>query len=135
MAENKTKATKSSPSAYVAAIADESRRKDCQSLLALMAKASKHPAVMWGPAIVGFGVHTYDLAGGKQGEICTVGFSSRKGPISIYGVTGHTGAPELLAKLGKHKRSKSCLYVSRLSDIDLKVLEKLVAQAFKSKQA
>lgn len=135
MAENKTKATDSSPAAYVAAIADEARRKDCESLLALMAKASKQPAVMWGAAIVGFGVRKYELSGGKQGEICAVGFSSRKGDISIYGVTGHAGASELLAKLGKHKLGKGCLYVKRLADVDLKVLEKLVSQSIKSKQA
>jgi hypothetical protein len=135
MAENKTKATQGSPGGYVEAIADEARRKDCETLLALMAKASKQPAVLWGTAIVGFGVRQYELSGGKQGEICAVGFSSRKGDISIYGVTGSTGAPALLEKLGKHKLGKGCLYVSRLADIDLKVLEKLVALSIKSKKA
>ncbi len=135
MAENKTKATLGSASDYVAAIADESRRRDCESLMALMAQASNHPAVMWGPAIVGFGVHQYALAGGKQGEICAVGFSSRKGDISIYGVAGNSEASDLLAKLGKHKLGKGCLYVSRLADIDLKILQKLVSQAIKAKQA
>lgn len=135
MAENKTKATALSPDSYVKAIADEARRQDCKALIALMAKASKQPAVMWGSAIVGFGVHKYDLAGGKQGEICAVGFSSRKGDISIYGVTRHAGATAQLAKLGKHKLGKGCLYVSRLEDIDLKILEKLVSEAVKVKQA
>ena len=135
MAENKPKATHSSPSAYIAAIADESRRRDCEALLAVMAKASKQPAVMWGSSIVGFGARKYALAGGKQGEICAVGFSSRKGDISIYGVAGQAGAPGLLATLGKHKLGKGCLYVGCLADIELKVLEKLVAQSIKSKQA
>jgi len=135
VAENKTKASATDPSAYIAAIADESRRNDCAALMALMAKATKAPPVMWGPAIVGFGVHQYELAGGKVGEICSVGFSSRKGDISIYGVTRGERADELLAKLGKHKLGKGCLYVSRMTDIDPKVLEKLVVQAFKSKQA
>jgi hypothetical protein len=135
MAENKTKANQSSPSAYIAAIVDETRRRDCEALLALMAKSSKHPAVMWGTAIVGFGVHKYALAGGRQGEICAVGFSSRKGDISIYGVASNAGAPDLLAKLGKHKLGKGCLYVRCLADIDLKVLEKLVSRTIKLKQA
>ncbi|WP_428311778.1 DUF1801 domain-containing protein [Hydrocarboniphaga sp.] len=135
MAENKTKATAASAGDYVAAIADESRRRDCDRLMGLMAKASKHPAVMWGPAIVGFGVHRYPLAGGKQGEICAVGFSSRKGDISIYGVTGHPQASELLARLGKHKLGKGCLYISRLADIDLNVMAQLVSQAVEDKQA
>lgn len=134
MAENKTKATHSSPSNYVAAIADDARRKDCETLLALMGKASKQPAVMWGTAIVGFGVHKYDLASGKQGEICAVGFASRKGDISLYGVTGSEAASQLLAKLGKHKLGRGCVYVSRLADIDLKVLESLVSQSIRSRQ-
>ena len=135
MTENRTKATQRSPVSYIAAISDEPRRRDCEALMAMMAKASKLPAVMWGSAIVGFGLHQYPLAGGKQGEICAVGFSSRKGDISIYGVTGAPGAQDLLAKLGKHKTGKGCLYVSRLSDIDFKVLEKLVAGAVKAKRA
>ena len=135
VAENKTKTTQANPADYVAAIADASRRRDCEALLALMAKASKQPAVMWGSAIVGFGVHKYALAGGKEGEICAVGFSSRKGDISIYGVAGAPGAEQSLAKLGKYKRGKGCLYIGRLADIDLKVLENLVSQAVKAKQA
>ena len=134
--KNKTKASAASPDAYIAAIEDESRRSDCAALMALMAKATKQVPVMWGTAIVGFGTHRYDLAGGKPtGEICSVGFSSRKADISIYGVTRAAEAESLLAKLGKHKLGKGCLYVSRMTDIDVKVLEKLVAQAFKAKQA
>lgn len=135
MAENKTRATLASPQTYIDAIADEDRRKDCTELMALMAKATKAAPAMWGTAIIGFGVHKYPLAGGKVGEICAVGFSSRKGDISIYGVTGSDAAGDLLAKLGKHKLGKGCLYVSRLADVDAKVLEKLVALAFKSKHA
>jgi len=133
MAENKTQASAADPKAYIAAIADASRRRDCAALMALMAKATKQPAVMWGSAIVGFGVHRYRLASGKLGEICAVGFSSRKGDISIYGVAGDDGARELLAQLGKHKLGKGCLYVSRLAEIDDKVLEQLVARAFEAK--
>lgn len=133
MAENKTKATVASPEKYVAAIADAGRRADCAALMALMAKATKAPAVMWGTAIVGFGTHTYPLAGGKEGKICAVGFSSRASDISIYGVTGTSGADALLAKLGTHKMGKSCLYVKHMADIDTKVLEKMVAQAYKAK--
>lgn len=135
MAENKTKATAVSPRDYIAAIADETRRSDCETLASLMSKASKQPAVMWGTAIVGVGVHKYDLAGGKTGEICAVGFSSRKSDISIYGVTGHRGAAALLARLGKHTLGKSCLYVKRLADVDLEVLETLIARSFKARSA
>jgi len=135
MAENKTKATLADPEAYVEAIAEEVRRQDCVALMALMSKATQTPPLMWGTAIVGFGVYKYPLAGGKEGEICAVGFSSRKSDISIYGVTRTEGAEALLTQLGKHKLGKGCLYISRLADVDLNVLEKLVAQAFQNKQA
>lgn len=133
MAEAKTKATALSVESYIGRIESEPRRRDCEALVELMSRASKQPAVMWGTAIVGFGVHRYPLAGGKEGEICAVGFSSRKGDLSIYGVAGEKADPQLMAKLGKHKTGKGCLYVARLADVDLKVLEKLVAQAAKAK--
>jgi len=135
VAENKTKPTVADPDAYVASIADESRRNDCVLLMAIMSRATKLQPVMWGTAIVGFGVHTYPLAGGKVGEICSVGFSSRKGDISIYGLTLGEDSARLLASLGKYKLGKGCLYISRMSDIDTKVLERLVLHAFKAKLA
>ena len=130
MAENKTKATVASPQAYVAAIEDETRRKDCADLMAWMGRVTGSPPVMWGAAIVGFGVHRYPLAGGKVGEICAVGFSSRKSDIVLYGVAGTDAAAPLLATLGKHKVGKGCLYVKRLADMDLQVLQALVIRAF-----
>lgn len=133
MAENKTKATASAADAYIAAIESKDRREDCVQLMALMSRATKQPAVMWGSAIVGYGIHKYPLAGGKEGEICSVGFSSRKGDISIYGVARAAGAEALLARLGKHKLGKSCLYISGLAGLDLEVLEKLVVQAYQAK--
>lgn len=131
MAPNKTQPTAVSADSYFAAIPDANRRDDCERLAQLMAKASKQKAQMWGPSIVGFGTHRYALAGGKTGEICAVGFSSRKGDISIYGVAGEETDAQLLEKLGKYKRGKGCLYVSRLADVDLKVLTQLVAEAAK----
>ena len=127
MAENKTKATTSSVDAYIEAISDESRRKDCRALAKLMARATKHKPVMWGTAIVGFGSYHYKYDSGREGDSCLVGFSSRKGDISIYLTASFPGRENLLAKLGKHKLAKACLYVRSLSDIDAKVLEQLVA--------
>ena len=135
MAENKTKATSVGPAGYISAIADESRRRDCEALLTLMSKASGHPAVMWGTGIVGFGRYRYPLASGKMGEICAVGFSSRAKDISIYGVAGTAGAEALIARLGKHKLGKGCLYVSRLEDVDGAVLETLVSRAVAAKHS
>ena len=129
MAENKTKPTSVSPDSYLAAIPDEGRRKDCEALTKLMAKASRLQPRMWGPSIVGFGTHTYALAGGKTGEICAIGFSSRKGDISVYGLAGEAADSALLDKLGKYKRAKGCLYIRRLSDVDLDILAQLIDSA------
>jgi hypothetical protein len=135
MPENKTKATALSPATYVAAIADDGRRADCEQLLALMARATGQPALMWGTAIVGFGLHRYPLAGGKQGEICAVGFSSRKSDIVLYGLDPETRDARLMATLGKHKLGKGCVYVKHLADVDAQVLQQLVEQGFRGKHA
>ena len=128
MAENKTKATDASVEDYLAAIDDEARRKDCGALADLMAKATKQPPRMWGASIVGFGSYHYRYASGREGDTCVVGFSSRKGDITVYGLCA-AGAAGHLSRLGKHKAGKGCVYIKRLSDVDLKVLEKLVAGA------
>jgi len=127
MAENKTKATEASVDGYIAAIDDESRRKDCAALARLMAKASKQKPKMWGTSIVGFGSYHYKYESGREGDSCLTGFSSRKGDISIYLIASFPGHDELLSRLGKHKMAKACLYIRKLSDVDLKVLEQLVA--------
>jgi len=133
MAENKTKANDASVEDYLDAIEDESRRKDCKTLSKLISKFTKLKAKMWGPAIVGFGVRKYTLSGGREGEICLVGFSSRKAGISVYGTASASGNAELLTKLGKHKMGKGCLYISKLADIDLKVLEQLITNTVNAK--
>lgn len=134
MAEIKTKPTGLSPAAYIAGITDAARRRDCEALAELMAAASGQAAQMWGASIVGFGTHRYTLAGGKVGETCAVGFASRKGDISIYGLAGPDADPELLARLGKHERGKGCVYVRRLAEVDAEVLGQLVAEAARRKQ-
>jgi hypothetical protein len=126
MVENKTKATDASLAAYLAAIADEARRQDCAALAKMMTHATKQPPVLWGTSIVGFGSYHYKYESGHEGDSCLVGFSSRKGDISIYLMAGFPGRDELLARLGRHKMGKACLYVRRLGDIDPKVLEQLV---------
>ena len=135
MPENKTKPSDDSVSQYLAAIENPDRREDCQALAKLMGRASGEQPRMWGAAIVGFGVHSYRYASGKEGEMCQIGFSSRKGDISIYGLTSAPGAGALLAKLGKHKQGKGCLYISKLSDIEPKVLEQLIVEAGRTGEA
>ena len=126
MAENKTKQTTASVEGYLSAIADEVRREDCRTLVEMMTRASKAPPKMWGTGIVGFGSYHYKYESGHEGDSCIVGFSSRKGDISRYLVAGFPGSDALFAKLGKHKRGKACLYVRRLSDVDVEVLEQLI---------
>lgn len=134
MTENKTRATDVSVQGYLAAIDDDTRRKDCEALTKLMTKATKHPPKMWGSSIVGFGSYHYKYESGREGDSCLVGFSSRKGDISVYGLNAAVDAKELLARLGKHKAGKGCVYIKTLADVDLKVLAKLVASAAAEKR-
>ena len=129
MAENKTKPTKASVAAYLAAIKDEIRRKDCEALAKLMTKATKQKPTMWGPSIVGFGSYHYKYDSGREGDSCLLGFASRKADITIYGVVDFPAREKLLAKLGRHKVTGGCLYVRRFDDIDPKVLEQLLVDA------
>jgi len=133
MAENKTKATEASVESYLESIANPARRKDCDSLAKLMSKATKESPKMWGTSIVGFGTFYYKYESGREGDTCLVGFSSRKGDITIYGLNAAPSHGELMPKLGKHKAGKGCLYIRSLADVDLKVLERLVNDAAKAK--
>ena len=131
MAESMTKESGKSPRAFIAAVEDEDRRKDAQALLDLMARVTGDKPKMWGDSIVGFGKYHYKYESGHEGDTCITGFSPRQREFSIYLNGSYFPGMEarrekLLAKLGKHRMGKACLYVKRLSDIDLKVLEQLV---------
>ena len=131
MYEAKTKPTGVGVAAYIAAIGDETRRKDCKALVELMKRVTGCPARMWGPSIIGFDTYHYKYESGHEGDACVVGFSSGKAQLSIYLIPGYE-APEtqaLLAQLGKHKLGKACLYIKRLSDVNPAVLEQLVSQS------
>jgi hypothetical protein len=130
MAENKTKPTGSSVESYLAGIADEGRRRDCQALAKLMSKVTKEKPAMWGPSIVGFGSYHYRYDSGREGDAPIVAFASRKNEIVLYLSTDAPRREALLARLGRHKTAKGCLYVRRLDDVDPSVLEQLVAGAF-----
>lgn len=129
MAEQKTRPTAEEPAAFVAAIADPVRRADCERLAAMMSQATGAPPRMWGSSIVGFGSYRYRYASGHEGEWCEVGFSPRKGDLSIYLMAGLDGQEALLARLGRHKTGKSCLYVKRLADVDEPVLQAMIDRA------
>jgi hypothetical protein len=127
MAENKTKATDASVKAYLAAIVNDVRRKDCEAIATLMSTLTTFPPRMWGPSIVGFGSYHYKYASGREGDAGLTGFSSRKGDISVYLVASGPNQGELLARLGRHKMGKCCLYIRKLADVDIGVLEQLIA--------
>jgi hypothetical protein len=132
MAENKTKETTASVDDYFAAIEDPARRSDCMTIDMLMTKISKRPPKMWGPGIVGYGSIHYKYESGREGDICMIGFSSRKSDISVYLSGQFPEKEQLLAKLGKHKMGKGCLSIRTLSDVDTKILEQLIACSLKS---
>ena len=129
MAENKTKATAGSVAAFLDAVADEERRADAKALTRLMQKVTGDKPTMWGPSIVGFGSYHYVYESGREGDAPIVGFSPRKAANVLYGATGFSGADALLAKLGKHTTGKGCLYIKKLADVDVKVLEMLIEKA------
>jgi hypothetical protein len=126
MAENKTKPTEVSVESYFSTIHDESRRKDCVALAKLMSQATHQPAKMWGTSIVGFGSYHYKYESGREGDSCLTGFASRKSDITLYLVASFPERDELLSKLGKHKLGKGCLYLRKLADVDLNILEQLI---------
>jgi hypothetical protein len=130
MAENKTKATEMSVQSYLSNIADESRRNDCEALTKLMSTVTKQEPKMWGTSIVGFGSYHYRYESGREGEAPVAGFSSRKGDITLYLASSFPGQEELLTKLGRHKTGKGCLYIRKLSDVDLKTLEQLIVESY-----
>ena len=129
MAENKTKPTKVSVSAYVEAIPDEGRRADAKALIKLMQRATGEKPAMWGPSIVGFGSYHYVYDSGREGDMPVVGFSPRKPATVLYVRAGSGHLDKLLPKLGKHTTGKGCFYIKKLADVDLKVLEQIIAKA------
>lgn len=131
MYEAKTKPTEASVSTYFTGIEDPQRRQDCLELADLMARITGCEARMWGASIVGFDEYHYKYASGHEGDSCVVGFSSRKGDISVYLLPGFDSEEvrEPLSRLGKHKAGKACLYIKRLSDIQMPVLEQLIVHS------
>lgn len=129
MTEAKTKPTEASIDAYLDSRASPVQLADCKSLMAMFKRVTKEQPKMWGPSIVGYGSYSYKYESGRTGESCLTGFAVRGRELVVYLVAESPEQQELLAKLGKHKIGKSCLYIKRLTDIDTKVLEALVAKS------
>ncbi len=129
MSEPKTKKTTASVREFLDSIEDIEKRKDCRQLATMMRKLSGKRARMWGTSIVGFGEYHYKYKSGREGDWPVTGFSPRKQNISVYIMPGFSKYEKQLAKLGKHKHSVSCLYIKRLADIDVDVLQEIVSDS------
>lgn len=131
MAELKTKPTKASVSGFINKISDKGRREDCRTVLELMKDATGEEPQMWGSSIVGFGRYRYKYESGTKGEWMITGFAPRKNDLTLYIMRGFEPVADLMARLGKHKTGKSCLYIKTLADVDLGVLRKIVEKSVK----
>jgi len=129
MAENKTKPSSISVANFIDSVENDTRRSDSYVLLDLFEKITNHPPVMWGTTLIGFGSYHYKYESGREGDMLMAGFSPRKQNLALYN-TGHIRYPELMEKLGKYKVGKSCLYINKLSDVDLEVLSELIKNGY-----
>lgn len=127
--ENKTQASTANVDDFIASITDDAKRNDSQTLIDLLKKISVEPPVLWGENIIGFGSYHYQYESGREGDMPLIGFSPRKREFAIYIMSGFEQLQVQLAKLGKHKTGKSCLYIKRLSDIQINVLEELMKES------
>jgi hypothetical protein len=116
---------------FIAAVEKPVRRADAKVLRDMMERVTGEPATMWGPTIIGFGTYHYRYASGHEGDACRLGFSPRSANLVLY-VGGFPEYEELLGRLGKHKRSKCCLYVNKLADVDLEVLEEMARRTYEA---
>lgn len=122
----KTRATPIAPKDFVAAMEDGVRKRDAEILLPWMTRVTGLEPKMWGPSIIGFGRYAYTYASGHSGEFMLTGFSPRKANLVLYILPGYQDMTDKLARLGKHKIGKSCLYINKLADVDMAVLEEIV---------
>jgi Domain of unknown function (DU1801) len=126
MAEIKTKPTGVAVDQFLDAVPNPQRREDGKALRQTFERITGEPATMWGPSIVGFGSYHYKYDSGHEGDMARVGFSPRKAELVLYVLTEAGNQDALLARLGKHKTGKCCLYIKKLSDVDEAVLEELI---------
>lgn len=131
--EPKTRPTGASVELFLAE-QPAARQADCAVLLEMHERLSGEPAVMWGPSIIGFGRYLYTLANGKSYEWPVIGFSPRKQALSLYVSSDFPEFEGLLDKLGKHSMSKACLYIKKLADVDLDVLEQIIEGSLRASE-
>ena len=129
MSDNKTQKNADSVHAFLETIENQQKLQDSQQLLKMMQSVSGEKPAMWGPSIIGFGEYHYKYDSGREGDFMRIGFSPRKSNISVYIMPGFSDYQVLMDKLGKHKLGKSCLYINKLADVDLDVLQELMVQS------
>ena len=130
MAEQKTQPTQFNVNDFIKAIPHEEKQKDGFAILEMMKRITKLEPIMWGPTIIGFGEYHYKYDSGHEGDAALLAFSPRKQKLVLYVLTKFKGEQDLLKKLGKHKTGKVCLYINKLDDIDLEVLEEIIVASW-----
>ncbi len=129
MSELKTKKHDQDPMEFINSVEHPVRKADAIQVFKLMQKISGDKGSMWGPSIIGFGQYHYKYASGREGDWFLTGFSPRKTSLTLYIMPGFSRYESLLAKLGKHKTGKSCLYINKLKDVNMDVLEELIRES------
>ena len=129
MAELKTRENNASVTAFLDGVAHEKRRRDSRAVHKIMRRVTGKRAKMWGDSIVGFGRYHYKYDSGHEGDFFLTGFSPRKRALTVYIMPGFSDYGDLMARLGKYKTGRSCLYINKLEDVDLAVLEELIARS------
>ena len=132
MSELKTKQNDASVETFLGSVANDRRREDSFTVLEVMKRLTGEEARMWGSSIVGFGRYRYRYASGRSGEMPRIGFSPRKQSLTVYVMPGFSSYEELLSRLGKHRTGKSCLYINKLADVDMGVLEELIGSSLEA---
>ena len=130
MSENKTRPTGKSVDKFLQNVEHPRRKEDSFTLMKIMKEITKEEPVMWGPSIVGFGSHHYKYKTGREGDMPKVAFAPRKSSMTLYVMPGFDDYRTLLSKLGKHKTGKACLYINKLSDVNLDVLKEIIRQSY-----
>ena len=131
MAKLKTIKNEGSVEVFLNNVSDEKKREECYEVLEMMKAVTGEEPAMWGKSIVGFGSYHYKYESGREGDWFLTGFSPRKKNLTLYLMSGFERYKELMEKLGEYKTGKSCLYIKKLEDVDLKVLKSLISRSVK----
>ena len=134
MAKNKTTENENSVADFLMTIKDEKRRKDFSAIMNLITEHTGLEPKMWGTAIVGFGSYHYKYESGREGDAPLTGIASRANAITLYVASNFDKREELLAKFGKYKTEKGCIYIQKLEDIDQKILIKMVKNSIEQRK-